>query len=93
MAWNEIRRKARRAVADIFEIPGEVALDLPKIILLGNVQVFIENHRGIVEYTGEVVRVVLPSGEVSVRGRDLVLRNIQKDEICVEGEIEGLSFA
>ncbi|MBU4533797.1 MAG: sporulation protein YqfC [Eubacteriales bacterium] len=92
MAWSDVRRKARRAVADIFEIPGEVALDLPKIVLLGNVQVFIENHRGIVEYTNEVVRVVVPSGEVSVHGQGLILRNIQKDEICVEGEIESLSF-
>lgn len=92
MAWNDFRRKARRAVADIFEIPGEVALDLPRIVLVGNVQVFIENHRGIVEYTNEVVRVVVPSGEVAVRGKDLTLRNIERDEICVEGAIEGLSF-
>ncbi len=92
MAWNDFRRKARRAVADIFEIPGEVALDLPRIVLVGNVQVFIENHRGIVEYTNEIVRVVVPSGEVAVRGQDLTLRNIERDEICVEGAIESLSF-
>lgn len=92
MAWNELGRKARRAVADIFEIPGEVALDLPRIVLVGNVQVFIENHRGIVEYTTEVVRVIVPSGEVAVRGRELTLRNIERDEIAVEGTIESLSF-
>ncbi|ACA60540.1 sporulation protein YqfC [Candidatus Desulforudis audaxviator] len=92
MGWREVRKKMRRTVADILEIPGEIALDLPKIILVGNVQVIIENHRGIVEYTTESVRVIVPAGEVSLRGRNLVLRNILPDELCVEGEIESLSF-
>jgi sporulation protein YqfC len=80
-------------MADILEIPGEIAFDLPKIILVGNVQVVIENHRGIVEYTTESVRVVVSAGEVAVRGRELILRNILPDELCIEGEIEGLSFS
>jgi len=92
MTWRDMRKKLRHTLADMLEVPGEVALDLPKIILVGNVQVFIENHRGIVEYTGERVRVTVSYGEVSVRGRELVIRNILPDEICVEGHIEGLDF-
>jgi sporulation protein YqfC len=79
-------------MAEVLEIPGEVALDLPKIILVGNVHVVIENHRGIVEYTTESVRVLVPAGEVAVRGRELVLRNILPDELCIEGQIESLCF-
>ncbi|MBO8128554.1 MAG: sporulation protein YqfC [Peptococcaceae bacterium] len=92
MSWRDIRRKIRKGMADILEIPGEVALDLPKIILVGNVQVIIENHRGIVEYTDTLVRVLVESGEVAVHGQDLSLRNIMQDEICVEGVIKGVSF-
>lgn len=93
MGWRNVRKKIRRTMADILEIPGEIAFDLPKIILVGNVQVVIENHRGIVEYTTESVRVVVSAGEVAVRGRELILRNILPDELCIEGEIEGLSFS
>lgn len=93
MAWRDMRKKLRHTLADMLEIPGEVALDLPKIILVGNVQAFIENHRGIVEYTGERVRVTVSYGEVCVRGQGLVIRNILPDEICVEGQIEGLDFS
>lgn len=93
MSWRNVRKKMRRTMADVLEIPGEIALDLPKIILVGNVQVVIENHRGIVEYTTESVRVVVPAGEVAVRGRELILRNILPDELCIEGEIESLSFS
>ncbi|MEW6540487.1 MAG: sporulation protein YqfC [Bacillota bacterium] len=92
MAWRDVRKKMRRTMADLLEIPGEIVLDLPKIILVGNVQVIIENHRGIVEYTTESVRVIVPVGEVSLRGRDLVLRQILPDELCIEGEIQSLNF-
>ncbi len=92
MAWRDVRKKMRRTMADLLEIPGEIALDLPKIVLVGNVQVIIENHRGIVEYTTESVRVIVPVGEVRLRGRNLVLRNILPDELCVEGEIQSLNF-
>ncbi len=92
MGWRNVRNKLRRTMAEVLEIPGEVALDLPKIILVGNVHVVIENHRGIVEYTTESVRVLVPAGEVAVRGRELVLRNILPDELCIEGQIESLCF-
>lgn len=92
MGWRDLRKKVRRTMAEILEIPGEIALDLPKIILVGNVQVIIENHRGIVEYTAESVRVIVPAGEVGVRGRQLVLRNILPDELCIEGQIESVRF-
>jgi len=92
LGWRNVRNKLRRTMAEVLEIPGEVALDLPKIILVGNVHVVIENHRGIVEYTTESVRVLVPAGEVAVRGRELVLRNILPDELCIEGQIESLCF-
>ncbi len=92
MGWRDVRKRVRRTMAEVLEIPGEIALDLPKIILVGNVQVIIENHRGIVQYTTESIRVLAPAGEVTIRGRELVLRNILPDELCIEGRIEGLCF-
>ncbi|RYD03384.1 hypothetical protein N752_19595 [Desulforamulus aquiferis] len=43
-------------------------LDLPKIVLVGNLQVFIENHRGIVEYNSDKVRIKVGDGEVGIIG-------------------------
>jgi len=67
-------------------------LDLPRIVLVGNLQVFVENHRGILEYTPQVVRINTPGGELQITGNDLMLRNILPDEICVEGEVAGITF-
>lgn len=92
MAWRDLKKKVKRQFSDFLEIPGDVMLDLPKITLVGDIQLFIENHRGILEYTPEGVRVSVGEGEVAVTGENLILRNILPDELCIEGKIRTLSF-
>lgn len=92
MAWRDLKNKLRRQFSDYLELPGDIALDLPKIVLVGNIQVFIENHRGIQEYNPQLIRVVVNDKVVEVTGENLILRNILPDEICVEGRILAVSF-
>ena len=92
MSWREFKKRIKRQMSDVLEIPSDIIMDLPKIVLVGDLQLFIENHRGIVEYTSGSVRVNVGDYEVLVSGEDLLLRNILPDEICVEGRIRGLQF-
>lgn len=92
MAWKDLKNKVKRQLSDYLELPGDIMLDLPKIVLVGNLQVFIENHRGIQEYNPHLVRVVVSDKVIEVTGENLTLRNIMPDEICVEGQITGLTF-
>lgn len=90
--WTEARKKIKRSLADILDLPGEVTLDMPRIVMLGNLRIHIENHRGITEYTGDVVRVAFSAGEVKITGQNLVLRTLLLDEVSVEGQITGVEF-
>lgn len=92
MRWREVREQVKRKAAATLELPGEVALDLPKIVITGNIQVLVENHRGIVAYSPDMVRILVQAGEVAVSGGNLVLRSILEDEIIIEGEIHGVAF-
>ncbi|GBF33765.1 hypothetical protein DCCM_2875 [Desulfocucumis palustris] len=92
MAWRDFKQKVKRQMSDILEIPSDVVLDLPKVVILGNLQVFIENHRGIVEYTSETVRINVSEYVVVVKGENLLLRNILPEEISVDGKITGVFF-
>ena len=92
MAWKDLKNRFKRQFSDYLELPEDIMLDLPKIVLVGNLQVFIENHRGIQEYNPQLVRVVVNDKIVEVTGESLTLRNILPDEICVEGQINSLSF-
>lgn len=88
MPWVELKKK----LSDLLEIPDEVMLDLPRIVILGNLRVYVENHRGIMEYTSETVRVKVVEGEVEIHGEGLHLRNVLPEEIVVEGAIKGIRF-
>ncbi|MDD2432152.1 MAG: sporulation protein YqfC [Clostridia bacterium] len=79
-------------VAHFLKLPPEIIYNLPKVTLIGNLQVLIENHRGIIEYSTGKVRVSVNTGEIEVQGQELVICNITRDGICLEGDISGLKY-
>ena len=79
-------------LAGILEIPQDIILDLPRITMLGNKQLLVENHKGIIEYTPSVVRIKLNEGELIIVGRNLILGNLQIEQILVEGTVEELKY-
>ncbi|HEX3032098.1 MAG TPA: sporulation protein YqfC [Bacillota bacterium] len=92
MSFRERRKKWQDQAANWLEIPKDIALDLPKITVIGNVQAFVENHRGILEYTPELIRIKVSTGQMVIKGKDLFLRNILMHEILVEGAISGIEI-
>lgn len=79
-------------LAGILEIPQDIILDLPRITMLGNKQLLVENHKGIIEYTPSLVRIKLNQGELIIIGKNLILGNLQIEQILVEGTVEELKY-
>ncbi len=72
---------------DVLDVPEEIALDMPKITLIGNLSLDIENHKGIINYTSKEVKIKVSNGFLIARGRRLALKNISQEEVLLEGEI------
>ena len=79
-------------LAGILEIPQDIIMDFPRITMLGNQQLLVENHKGIIEYTPSVVRIKLNQGELIVAGKNLMLGNLQMEQILVEGIVEEIKY-
>lgn len=75
-------------ISEALELPKDVVLDLPKITILGNIQLNISNHKGIIEYTKETLRINSNIGVVKVSGSNMELKTILSEEIIVTGLIE-----
>mgnify|MGYP000978057944 CR=1 FL=1 len=85
-----MQRRAKsklQLLAGMLEIPPDIVLDLPRITMLGNKQVLVENHKGIIEYTPALVRVKINQGELLIRGSGLVLGSLQPEQILIEGTV------
>lgn len=92
MRSSEQKERLLGKIADIFELPKDVILDLPRLIMTGNERLLIENHRGILVYSEENVRIKAAKGEIRITGRDLTLLEITKEEIWLEGRIEEIKL-
>ena len=44
---EEKLNKGREILVDKFDLPAEIVMDIPKIIITGNKEITIENHKGI----------------------------------------------
>jgi len=69
------------------EFPEDVALQLPLVHLTGNFRARVENHRGIVEYTPELIRIETSQGLVVIRGRELLVKELARDDMICVGTI------
>ncbi|SCG83615.1 putative protein yqfC [Proteiniborus sp. DW1] len=85
---NEIKSN----LSDILELPKDIMLDLPKVTLVGNLQLYIENHKGIIEYGSLRIRVNTNTGILRILGKNMVIKNIVAEEIIIIGEIESVEF-
>lgn len=85
--------KLRGKIADTLELPKDIVMDVPKITIIGNVQLNIENHLGIVEYTSRTIRINTCIGMFKINGEDMIIRSIASDEIVIEGIIENLDIS
>ncbi len=78
--------------AEALEVPEELALDLPRITLLGNISLEVENHKGIISYSAREVRLRVSDGYLIARGNGFKLRSISKMDATLEGEINNLAI-
>ncbi len=78
--------------ADALEVPEEIALDLPRVTLLGNISLEVENHKGIISYSAKEVRLRVNDGYLIARGNNFKLRSIRKTDVSLEGEINNLAI-
>ncbi|KYH31012.1 sporulation protein YqfC [Neomoorella mulderi] len=91
-SWMDRARRLEKAITDYLELPADAVLDLPRLTLVGNSRLVVENHRGISEYQPDLVRLKLSTGELEIKGTGMLLREIKPDAIALEGTIHSLTF-
>lgn len=84
--------KLKERLTEMLELPKEIVLNMPKLMMLGNGDLIIENYKGIIEYDRDVVRVNTTSGIIKVRGVDIYIKEITEESIMIYGNIMSLEF-
>ena len=66
---------------------------LPRVEVIGDRRVVIENHRGIIEYSDVLMRVALVGSELRITGFDMELRMLTLDQMTIAGNICALEYS
>ncbi|MDD3394803.1 MAG: sporulation protein YqfC [Anaerotignum sp.] len=82
----------RRGVSDALDLPKEIMLDLPLISLTGREEITVENHKGILTYGEESIRVGTKAGILCIRGQDLGLKQLTAEVLVITGKLVALEF-
>jgi sporulation protein YqfC len=89
---RSLARRFNQFTAKLLDLPKDVAMDLPRLTMIGNVQLYIENHRGVLHFSSDRLLLALPKGSLEVQGKQLVIRAILTEEVLIEGVIGEIKF-
>ncbi|MEW9675804.1 sporulation protein YqfC [Lentibacillus sp. L22] len=73
-------------------LPSDVILELPRITMIGQIHVYIENHQGLAVYSENELKLKTNKGYIQILGSSFVLKMMLPEEILVEGTIEEVKF-
>lgn len=74
-------------VSDSFDVCIDIALDMPKIMILGDDSIFIENYLALCEYKENCIRLMTRIGLLELFGSELKIERMQENNIIIKGRI------
>lgn len=85
-------QKGRERILNKLEFPSDISMDLPKIIIVGNREITIENHKGIIAFESSMVKINSRIGGIIIRGINFEILFIGETSITISGKFEGISY-
>lgn len=93
---NESKKQKKEGLfqraTTVFDLPTYALSGVPHIELVGNKELRMENHRGILAYGTYEIHISGGSYIVKVQGNNLNLRTMTGVELLITGDISGISL-
>lgn len=88
--WQE---KLKRWLIKKTDLPADALLDLPRVTMIGQIHIYIENHKGVIHFSNEELRLALNKGQqMKVNGEGFVIKTILPEELLLEGKIKKVEY-
>jgi sporulation protein YqfC len=92
MEGSRRREGLLERTAALFDLPADVVAGLPRIELTGDSQLRMENHRGILAYGTEEIRISGGKLIVRVVGEALELKAMNPSELLISGRLRAVEL-
>ncbi len=80
-------------MVDALDVSADLVFDVPRLTLIGSLQLVVENHHGLLAFAPTRVVIGTRDGCIVVEGSDLDLAAVREGEIVVRGCVTRVAFA
>ena len=78
--------------AELLDLPADAITNLPRLELVGDGELRMENHKGILAYGSQEIHISGGKMVIKVRGSDLELKAMNASELLITGDIAGIDL-
>ena len=89
---NSKKYVLKKRIYDSMDIKFELIDRIMLITLYDNSKLYIESHKGIIEYTNDSVRLNTDISILAIKGDNLVLDELSMEKVIVSGKINSIEF-
>lgn len=82
----------KQRAARLSSLPEDVVLGIPIVEILGHSEMRIENYRGLLEYTSQLVRVQTKIGQIRINGSHLQVDYYTNDDMKITGNFTIIEY-
>lgn len=84
--------KSRNVIAEKFDLPKDIVLNLPKITIIGNNEITIENHKGIILFERDIIKINTKVKVINIEGENFEILYIGDSTITISGRFKSVSY-
>ena len=82
----------KQTIADKLDLPRDIILNMPQIKVMGNKEIIIENHKGIILFEDNQIKINSGIGLISIYGSKFEVLFIGGSTITVGGKFKSIVY-
>lgn len=89
---KRIEKSRKETLVEKLMLPKDLMLGAPVVTVTGQTEAYVENYRGIIEYTQSRIKLQTKTSVIEVEGRSLNIGYYTNDEMKITGQILNISY-
>ena len=84
--------RTREILSEKFDLPKDVTMNLPEITIIGNSEITIENHKGIILFERSIIKINTKDKIINIEGENFEILYIGESTITISGNFKLISY-
>lgn len=85
--------RGKEIIVEKLDLPKDVLLDVPKIIVVGRNEITIENHKGILVFERDKIKINTNMSPIEIKGSQFEILYIAASTITIKGYFDSIEYA